>query len=277
MVKRITLVLAVLSLAWMQPAFAEQGNDGKKKKEHGAAQAARGPVRAHGAPAIGHAQAAQHAAAPARAHAQSRVVREGAVAAPTGRAQHGNAARFNAPGSARVNGNANAVTTRHGRVQAERTATAQRAVTAPAPNQTRAFRERSQTGVRYTNFNDARRSWRRERHDRGWWSSNYSRVVLYGGGYYYWDNGWWYPAYGYDTYNSHYVFDGPIYGYNDRAPGDVVGDTQRALAEQGYYRGPIDGIIGSMTRRAISRYQADHGLAVTSAIDQQTLYALGLA
>lgn len=273
--KRITFAMAVLSLACVHPALAEPGK--KKKQEHGRGQAAAAPVRAHGAPAIGHARAAQHAAAPARAHAQSRVVREGAVAVPTGRAHHENAARFNAPASTRFNGNRNAVTTREGRLRADRAAAGQQAVTAPAANQTRTLRERTQTGVRYANFADARRSWRRERHDRAWWSSNYNRVVLYGGGYYYWDNGWWYPAYGYDPYYSHYVFDGPIYGYNGLAPGDVVSDTQRALAEQGYYRGPIDGIIGPMTRGAISRYQADHGLVVTAAIDQQTLYALGLA
>jgi len=32
-----------------------------------------------------------------------------------------------------------------------------------------------------------------------------------------------------------------------------------------------------MTRRAIERFQVDHGLAVTAAIDQSTLASLGLA
>ena len=61
------------------------------------------------------------------------------------------------------------------------------------------------------------------------------------------------------------------------APGDVTSEVQQALADQGYYRGPIDGVLGSMTRRAIERFQADHGLAVTAAIDQPTLSYLGLA
>jgi len=41
---------------------------------------------------------------------------------------------------------------------------------------------------------------------------------LYSGGYWFWNNGWWYPAYGYDPYYSRYVYDGPIYGYGNVAP-----------------------------------------------------------
>jgi hypothetical protein len=116
----------------------------------------------------------------------------------------------------------------------------------------------------------------RQRHDRNWWHRNNYRLVLYGGGYWYWNSGWWYPAYGYDPYYSHYVYDGPIFGYGYAAPGDVTVEVQRALAQQGYYYGPIDGILGPGTRSAIQRYQIDHGLAVTAAIDEQTLYTLGL-
>jgi len=57
----------------------------------------------------------------------------------------------------------------------------------------------------------------------------------------------------------------------------VTVEVQRALAQRGYYYGPIDGILGPGTRRAIQRYQIDRGLAVTAAIDEQTLYTLGLA
>jgi len=44
----------------------------------------------------------------------------------------------------------------------------------------------------------------------------------------------------------------------------------------GYYDGPIDGVLGSMTREAIAAYQADNGLAITSAIDEPTLATMGL-
>ena len=52
--------------------------------------------------------------------------------------------------------------------------------------------------------------------------------------------------------------------------------VQEALHRLGYYDGPIDGILGSMTREAIAAYQADNGLAITSAIDEPTLATLGL-
>lgn len=126
-------------------------------------------------------------------------------------------------------------------------------------------------------FSDARRFNWHQRHDRNWWRSSGFRLLLYGGGYYYWNNGWWYPAYGYDPYYSNYVYDGPIYGYGYTNPGDVTSEVQRALSQQGYYNGPVDGILGPMTRRAITRFQIDRGLAVTEVIDQQTLVSLGLA
>ncbi|TMP91147.1 MAG: peptidoglycan-binding protein, partial [Verrucomicrobia bacterium] len=36
---------------------------------------------------------------------------------------------------------------------------------------------------------------------------------------------------------------------------------QQQLARAGYYRGPIDGIMGSRTRYALRAYQHDHGTA----------------
>jgi hypothetical protein len=125
-------------------------------------------------------------------------------------------------------------------------------------------------------FNVAQQRIVRERHDRTWWRNHYSRIVFYGGGYWYWNSGWWYPAWGYDPYYSNYVYNGPIFGYGYAAPGDVTVEVQRALAYQGYYYGPIDGVLGPGTRRAIQRYQIDHGLAVTAAIDEPTLATLGL-
>jgi hypothetical protein len=125
-------------------------------------------------------------------------------------------------------------------------------------------------------FEQARRRFNRERHDRSWWRSRYNRIVLFGGGYYYWDNNYWYPAYGYDPVYSTYAYDEPIYGYNDLAPGQVIANVQSALQEQGYYNDAVDGLIGPNTRAALSNFQRDNGLPVTAAIDGPTLQALGL-
>jgi len=56
----------------------------------------------------------------------------------------------------------------------------------------------------------------------------------------------------------------------------VVANVQTQLYNEGYYDGPIDGILGPDTRAAIADYQADHGLAVTAAIDEPTVESLGL-
>jgi hypothetical protein len=125
-------------------------------------------------------------------------------------------------------------------------------------------------------FDQARRNFHRDRHDRSWWRSRYNRIVLFGGGYYYWNNNYWYPAYGYDPYYSTYTYDEPIYGYNDLAPGQVIANVQTALQEQGYYNDAVDGLIGPNTRAALSNFQRDRGLPITAAIDGPTLQALGL-
>jgi hypothetical protein len=139
----------------------------------------------------------------------------------------------------------------------------------------KAYKQFKRTGNEWS-YNVARQRYVRVRHDRNWWHQHYNRIVYYGGGYWYWNAGWWYPAWGYNPYYNNYIYDGPIFGYGYAAPGDVTSEVQRALAQQGYYYGPIDGILGPGTRRAIQRYQIDHGLAVTAAIDEQTLYTLGL-
>jgi hypothetical protein len=125
-------------------------------------------------------------------------------------------------------------------------------------------------------YEQARRNHRHDRHDRSWWRSHYSRIALFAGGYYFWNDGYWYPAYGYDPYYSSYTYDEPIYGYNDLQPGDVISNVQTALQEQGYYQDAVDGLIGPRTRAALSDFQRDRGLPVTAAIDGPTLQALGL-
>jgi peptidoglycan hydrolase-like protein with peptidoglycan-binding domain len=52
--------------------------------------------------------------------------------------------------------------------------------------------------------------------------------------------------------------------------------VQTKLAEQSYYQGSVDGVIGSTTLQAIRQYQTDHGLAVTGKIDPKLLDALGV-
>jgi len=122
------------------------------------------------------------------------------------------------------------------------------------------------------------RAYRPEWHDEGWYRSRYTRVELIGGGYYYWNNGYWYPAWGYSPSAQYYVYDGPIYvGHRAEPPDQVIADVQAELQEMGYYRGEVDGLLGPLTREALTAYQADQGLATTAAIDEPTLDSLGLA
>jgi peptidoglycan hydrolase-like protein with peptidoglycan-binding domain len=57
---------------------------------------------------------------------------------------------------------------------------------------------------------------------------------------------------------------------------DLSVDVQRTLRRDGYYRGSIDGDIGSSTRAAIRQYQYDHHLEVTGRIDRSLLRSLDL-
>jgi hypothetical protein len=138
---------------------------------------------------------------------------------------------------------------------------------------------RNNVAVRNRNsWAEARRFNWHHRHDRSWWRNHYgnTRFVIFGGGYYFWNNGYWYPAYGYDPAYSTYQYDEPIYGYNQLAPSDVISNVQGQLQQQGYYEGEVDGSLGPMTRDALARFQEDAGLVVTRAIDEPTLEALGL-
>ena len=130
----------------------------------------------------------------------------------------------------------------------------------------------SWTGSNYQAFRNYRSEW----HDRDWWRHNHSRIVFVFGGPYYWNSGYWYPAWGYDS-NAYYAYDGPIYGYNNLPPDQVIANVQSALQQQGYYHGEVDGLLGPQTRAAIADYQRATGLAETAAIDQPTLESLGMA
>ena len=56
----------------------------------------------------------------------------------------------------------------------------------------------------------------------------------------------------------------------------VIADVQAALQYQGYYTGEVDGLLGPLTREALTGYQSDHGLYTTAAIDEPTLNSLGM-
>jgi hypothetical protein len=135
--------------------------------------------------------------------------------------------------------------------------------------------ERSETwqGQQYEAF----RSYRPEWHDAGWYHSHYPTVTLIAGGYYFFNNGYWYPAWGYNPSAQYYAYDGPIYvGQRAEPPDKVIADVQAVLQEMGYYRGEVDGLLGPLTREALTAYQADNGLTTTAAIDQPTLDSLGM-
>lgn len=77
-----------------------------------------------------------------------------------------------------------------------------------------------------------------------------------------------YPYYGYYA----------PYPYNDYGYSNVslVVEVQRRLARAGYYHGPIDGILGPQTLRAIRAYERDHSTPAYGSIDRQLLRTLGL-
>jgi Putative peptidoglycan binding domain len=129
-------------------------------------------------------------------------------------------------------------------------------------------------GPQYEVFRTYQPGW----HDSGWYRSNFSRVELIGGGYYYFNNGYWYPAWGYDPAAQYYAYDGPIYvGQRAEPPDQVIADVQAELKDMGYYQGEVDGLLGPLTREALTAYQSDHGLYTTAVIDEPTLDALGMS
>jgi Putative peptidoglycan binding domain len=135
----------------------------------------------------------------------------------------------------------------------------------------------AQTNNNRIGFAEASRRYDHAWHDRGWWRSRYSNIVLVDGGYYYWDSGYWFPAWGYDPSYDTYPYDGPIYGFDGLNPDQVVADVQAQLQRDGYYNGPVNGILDQPTQVAIANYQRDNNLAVTSVVDAATVQSLGLS
>ena len=146
----------------------------------------------------------------------------------------------------------------------------------------------------------ARRSadWHRDwdRRSDHWWHGHRCHFVngfwfIYDTGFYPYD--YWYPyGYAYGYYGSPYypydydagVYEGDGADYSSQGAyrssvsyaDSTVAAVQEQLAQQGYYRGEIDGIFGAETRRAVVRYQSDQGLRVTGSLNADTLRALGL-
>ncbi|PYL17833.1 MAG: hypothetical protein DMF41_13355 [Verrucomicrobia bacterium] len=81
-----------------------------------------------------------------------------------------------------------------------------------------------------------------------------------------------YPYYGY--YYPYDYYDSQNYGYDRRY---TVVEVQRRLARAGYYHGPIDGILGPETRRAIRAYEREHNMPAYGVIDGRFSKMLGLA
>jgi len=124
-------------------------------------------------------------------------------------------------------------------------------------------------------FSEAVALHRHEFHDRDFWRRHFQIVIINNNAFFF-DAGFWFPAWGYFP-GAYYPYDGPIYGYNGLTPDQVVVNAQVQLQRDGYYAGPIDGVLGPMTRHALAAFQVDHGLAVTAAIDEATVSTLGLS
>lgn len=92
------------------------------------------------------------------------------------------------------------------------------------------------------------------------------------------------------SYGDPYWYDYPYYGYYDSDDSDYSNAqaspsepgaaeqtniaVQQELAKRGFYHGPIDGLVGPETRKAISWFQSVEKLTATGRVDGPTLDAL---
>ena len=58
--------------------------------------------------------------------------------------------------------------------------------------------------------------------------------------------------------------------------GEEVSAVQSALKGRGYYDGKVDGIYGTITKNAVTKFQKDNGLKTDGIAGKQTLKALGI-
>jgi hypothetical protein len=121
----------------------------------------------------------------------------------------------------------------------------------------------------WRHHNPRNHNWRHHRHHR-------SRVFFNVG--YGYPFGYGYPYYGHYPYGYRY-YAGPREAIYQAATSNraLAIEVQRRLARAGYYRGAIDGVIGSGTRNAIRSYERAHGLRVDGLLDQRLLATMGLS
>jgi hypothetical protein len=138
------------------------------------------------------------------------------------------------------------------------------AMTRPAPH----FAPRTMTGT-HRFFNDRFNRFHRFDRFHRFHNQTFVFVDTFGFPFFYYP--YPYPYYGYYPY-------GYYYGYSDYGYGGAsrVVEVQRRLARAGYYHGPIDGIMGPQTRRAIRAYERDHNTPAYGVIDRPLLRTLGL-
>ncbi len=98
---------------------------------------------------------------------------------------------------------------------------------------------------------------------QGW---SHGREYFWNGHHYRWFGNGWFIV---DPY--------PYYYYGYPTGGSVSAQVQADLAQDGYYNGPVDGIVGPGTQAAIAAYQHDNGLRVTGTITNGLLNSLGIA
>ena len=82
------------------------------------------------------------------------------------------------------------------------------------------------------------------------------------------------PGYYDPYYIGSYDYDYPYDNYTASDYSDVILAVQQALAQLGYYHGPVNGVIGAQTEEAIRWFQSVYRLPVTGEIDSATLRAL---
>jgi Putative peptidoglycan binding domain len=175
-------------------------------------------------------------------------------------------------------------------------------LTTPGFAKTRVVQTRDGQAV-VTNTGNHRNHWRSDRWRNGssvflnvgigypFYGGDYGGYSYYGGypyygssyygGYPYGSYGDGYYPYGYG-YGSNYYY-GSSYPYYSNGTvyrsynGSVVARVQERLARAGYYRGPIDGVMGPRTHYAIRVYERRHGLPVDGIIDRRLLATMGIA
>jgi hypothetical protein len=89
----------------------------------------------------------------------------------------------------------------------------------------------------------------------------------------YYPDGYYPYDYGYGSYDS---YNQPVYPSRAVYNGSLVRQVQLRLARAGYYRGSIDGVSGTATRRAVREYELAHGLPGDGRIGQRLLTIMGV-